>query len=232
MEVSHIAQNVEWECVIRALSSFLIRHKFIALDTPTRELLKEKNRALDVVMPMLSAYGFFGLSRIDDEVVQDQRQRYDNDLQDERQDQPKEEEMKADGTIDKYKARLAIKGFRQQGLHYFDTYTMRITSVKMILAIVALRNSEVHQMDMKMTFLKGDLEKVLYMNQLEGFMAPGLESKVYHNLWDIIVDGDLQEEVTLAGEQSGPPAPKTAKQLTAKRNQEIVMRILLLAIPD
>ncbi|GJU26422.1 ribonuclease H-like domain-containing protein [Tanacetum coccineum] len=42
----------------------------------------------------------------------------------------------------------------------------------------------------------------------------------YHNLWDIIVDGDLQEEAAPAGEQSGPPAPKTAKQLTAKRNQE------------
>ncbi|GKD74058.1 hypothetical protein Tco_1332340 [Tanacetum coccineum] len=33
-------------------------------------------------------------SRIDDEVVQDQRQRDDNDLQDERQDQTKEEEVK------------------------------------------------------------------------------------------------------------------------------------------
>ncbi|GJZ39299.1 hypothetical protein Tco_0585862, partial [Tanacetum coccineum] len=37
---------------------------------------------------------------------------------------------------------------------------------------------------------------------------------------DIIVDGDLQEEATPAGEQPSPPAPKTAKQLTAKRNQE------------
>ncbi|GJS56902.1 hypothetical protein Tco_0651686 [Tanacetum coccineum] len=44
--------------------------------------------------------------------------------------------------------------------------------------------------------------------------------ETYHNLWDIIVDGDLQEEAAPAGEQSGPPAPKTAKQLTAKRNQE------------
>ncbi|GJT06788.1 hypothetical protein Tco_0841250 [Tanacetum coccineum] len=52
-----------------------------------------------------------------------------------------------------------------------------------------------------------------------------------HNLWDIIVDGDLQEEAAPAGEQSGPPAPKTAKQLTAKRNQERVKSILLLAIP-
>ncbi|GJU35949.1 ribonuclease H-like domain-containing protein [Tanacetum coccineum] len=44
-----------------------------------------------------------------------------------------------------------------------------------------------------------------------------------HNLWDIIVNGDLQEELAPIGEQSGPfalPAPKTAKQLTAKRNQE------------
>ncbi|GJX83772.1 hypothetical protein Tco_0333253 [Tanacetum coccineum] len=32
-------------------------------------------------------------SGIDDEVVQDQRQRDDNDLQDKRQDQPKEEEV-------------------------------------------------------------------------------------------------------------------------------------------
>ncbi|GJR19079.1 ribonuclease H-like domain-containing protein [Tanacetum coccineum] len=38
-----------------------------------------------------------------------------------------------------------------------------------------------------------------------------------HNLWDIIVDGDLQEEAAPAGEQSGPPTPKTAKQLTAKK---------------
>ncbi|GKC62037.1 hypothetical protein Tco_1089635 [Tanacetum coccineum] len=41
-----------------------------------------------------------------------------------------------------------------------------------------------------------------------------------------------KEEAAPAGEQSSPPAPKTAKQLTAKRNQERVKSILLLAIPD
>ncbi|GJY21219.1 hypothetical protein Tco_0393785 [Tanacetum coccineum] len=44
-----------------------------------------------------------------------------------------------------------------------------------------------------------------------------------HNLWDIIFNGDLQEEPIPTGEQSGPsapPAPKTTKQLAAKRNQE------------
>ncbi|GJU32181.1 hypothetical protein Tco_1175770 [Tanacetum coccineum] len=56
-----------------------------------------------------------------------------------------------------------------------------------------------------------------------------------HNLWDIIVNGDLQEEHTPTGDQSGPsapPAPKTAKQLAAKRNQERFKSILLLAILD
>ncbi|GKB05802.1 hypothetical protein Tco_0833997 [Tanacetum coccineum] len=53
-----------------------------------------------------------------------------------------------------------------------------------------------------------------------------------HNLWDVIVNRDLEEEPAPTGETSAPPAPKTAKQLAAKRNQERVKSILLLAIPD
>ncbi|GJX23192.1 ribonuclease H-like domain-containing protein, partial [Tanacetum coccineum] len=56
-----------------------------------------------------------------------------------------------------------------------------------------------------------------------------------HNLWDVIVNGDLEEEPAPIGDQSGPfapPAPKTAKQLAARRDQERVKSILLLAIPD
>ncbi|GKE71966.1 retrovirus-related pol polyprotein from transposon TNT 1-94 [Tanacetum coccineum] len=132
-------------------------------------------------------------SRLDDEVVQDKRQRDDNDLHDERQDQLEEEEveprrskrarteksfgpdlfilcykwifkkkMKADGTIDKYKARLLIKGYRQrEGLDYFDTYSpvIRIISIRMVLAIPALRNLEVNQIDVKTAFLNEDLEE-------------------------------------------------------------------------
>ncbi|GKA18985.1 hypothetical protein Tco_0698900 [Tanacetum coccineum] len=39
-----------------------------------------------------------------------------------------------------------------------------------------------------------------------------------HNLWDVIVNGDLEEEPAPTGETSAPPAPKTAKQLATKRN--------------
>ncbi|GKA70158.1 hypothetical protein Tco_0776222 [Tanacetum coccineum] len=44
---------------------------------------------------------------------------------------------------------------------------------------------------------------------------------------------NLEEEpAPTTGETSAPPAPKTAKQLAARRNQERVKSILLLAIPD
>ena len=79
--------------------------------------------------------------------------------------------MKVDGSIDKYKARLVIKGYKQQeGVDYFDTYSpvTRITSIRLIIAVAALRNLKIHQMDVKTVFLNGDLEEEIYMNQPEG----------------------------------------------------------------
>mgnify|MGYP003702973973 CR=1 FL=1 len=88
--------------------------------------------------------------------------------------------MKVDGSIDKYKVRLVIKGYRQrEGLDYFDTYSpvSRITSIRMVIVIAALRNLEIHQMDVKTAFLNGDLNEEIYMEQPEGFSAPGKSKK-------------------------------------------------------
>ena len=74
--------------------------------------------------------------------------------------------MKADGSIDNYKPRLVIKGYRQrEGLDYFDTYSpfTSINSIWMIIAIAALHNLEIHQMDVKKTFLNRDLDEEFYM---------------------------------------------------------------------
>lgn len=73
--------------------------------------------------------------------------------------------IKADGSIDKYKARLVIKRYRQREyLDNFDTYShvTRINFIWMILAIAALHNFEVNQIDVKATILNVDLEKNLH----------------------------------------------------------------------
>ncbi|GJS85558.1 zinc finger, CCHC-type containing protein [Tanacetum coccineum] len=89
--------------------------------------------------------------------------------------------MKVDGTIDKFKARLVIQGFRQkEGIDYFDTYApvARITTIRLLLALAAIHNLVIHQMDVKTAFLNGDLDEEVYMKQPEGFVMSGNEHKV------------------------------------------------------
>ncbi|GJY18896.1 zinc finger, CCHC-type containing protein [Tanacetum coccineum] len=55
--------------------------------------------------------------------------------------------MKVDGTIDKFKARLVIQGFRQkEGIDYFYTYApvARITTIRLLLALAAIHNLVIH----------------------------------------------------------------------------------------
>ncbi|GJZ47302.1 zinc finger, CCHC-type containing protein [Tanacetum coccineum] len=89
--------------------------------------------------------------------------------------------MKVDGTIDKFKARLVIQGFRQkEGIDYFDTYApvARITIIRLLLALAAIHNLVIHQMDVKTIFLYGDLEEEVYLKQPEGFVMLGNQHKV------------------------------------------------------
>ena len=88
--------------------------------------------------------------------------------------------MKVDGSIDRYKARLVVKCYRQKkGVDYFDTYShvTRITFIRMLIAIAVLYNLEIHQMDVKTAFLNGELDDEIYMEQPEGFQVPGQEKK-------------------------------------------------------
>ena len=89
--------------------------------------------------------------------------------------------LKPDGSIDKFKARLVAKGFKQKAdLDFFDTFFLvtRITSIRLLIAIAAIFYLKIHQNDVKTTFLNGDLEEEIYMDQLEGFVKPRQESKV------------------------------------------------------
>jgi hypothetical protein len=74
--------------------------------------------------------------------------------------------FKADGSIDKYKARLVAKGFTQQpGIDFVDTYSpvAKFASVRIIMSIVAKMDLELHQLDVKMAFLNGELKEYIYI---------------------------------------------------------------------
>jgi hypothetical protein len=86
-----------------------------------------------------------------------------------------------DGTIEKYKARLVAKGFTQKKVEdYFDTYSLvaRLPTIHVLLALATAYKLLVHQMDVKTTFLNGELEEEIYMQQPEGFVVKGQESKM------------------------------------------------------
>ncbi|GJS26838.1 zinc finger, CCHC-type containing protein [Tanacetum coccineum] len=89
--------------------------------------------------------------------------------------------LKVDGTIEKFKARLVIQGFRHNsGIDYFDTYdpVARISTKRMLIAKASIHNLIIHQMDVKTAFLNGELDEEVYMNQPQGFIMHGNENKV------------------------------------------------------
>ncbi|GJY18376.1 zinc finger, CCHC-type containing protein [Tanacetum coccineum] len=93
--------------------------------------------------------------------------------------------LKVDGTIEMFKARLVIQGFKQKsGIDYFDTYALvaRTSTIRMPIAIASIHNLVIHQMDVKTAFLNGDLEEEVYINQPQGFIMPGNENKAVSQL--------------------------------------------------
>ncbi|GJY59617.1 zinc finger, CCHC-type containing protein [Tanacetum coccineum] len=53
-----------------------------------------------------------------------------------------------------------------------------ITTIRLLLALAAIHNLVIHQMDVKTTFLNGDLDDEVNIKQPEGFVMPGNEHKV------------------------------------------------------
>jgi len=60
---------------------------------------------------------------------------------------------------------------------YNETFApiAKFTSIRCILALMALKDMEIHQMDVKTIFLNGKFEEEIYMEQPQGFVHQGGE---------------------------------------------------------
>ena len=80
-----------------------------------------------------------------------------------------------------YKARLVAKGYSQiLSVNYEETFApiARLDTLQLLLNLAAIFDLEVHQINIKTTYLHRDLEEEIYMDQPEGFVEKGSEHKV------------------------------------------------------
>ena len=74
--------------------------------------------------------------------------------------------MGSDGSIEKYKACLIVKGYSQfEGVDYGEIFSLvaKMTSIRFFLSVAVAYDLEIEQMDVKIAFLYGDLEEEIYM---------------------------------------------------------------------
>ena len=73
-----------------------------------------------------------------------------------------------------YKAKLVVKGYQQKkGIDYSEIFStiVKMSTIKLVLGMVATKKFYLEQLYVKTAFLHGDLEEDIYMIQPEGFIV-------------------------------------------------------------
>ncbi|GKB10942.1 retrovirus-related pol polyprotein from transposon TNT 1-94 [Tanacetum coccineum] len=86
------------------------------------------------------------------------------------------------GGILKNKAKLVAKRYRQEGgIDSKESFAPvpRIEVIRIFIANVENKSMTIHQMDVKTTFLNGELREEVYVSQLEGFVDQDNPTHIY-----------------------------------------------------
>ena len=81
--------------------------------------------------------------------------------------------FKADGSIDKYKGRLVVKGYSpKEGINYEEKFSpvAKLNTIRMLISLSTKHHCIIHQLDLKSSFLNGELKQEVYLVQPEGFV--------------------------------------------------------------
>ena len=86
------------------------------------------------------------------------------------------------GEIESYQVRIVTGGHKQiEGVNYTETFsaTTKMPSVHVVLGNAATQDWEIHQVDIKSTYLNAPLKETIYMKPPRGVLKPGQEGKVF-----------------------------------------------------
>ena len=92
------------------------------------------------------------------------------------------------GTIDRYKARVVARGFRQvEGIDYFETFSpvASYPTIRTFLSIAAAREWEIQQCDAVTAFLNAPLDEEIYVKPPEGYEGDGQVWRLRKALYEL-----------------------------------------------